>query len=51
MEVPGGIHLLASYSRMGLELKCVCGALHSIAGSDGTSSVDAAETAQELCGQ
>lgn len=50
-EVPGGVHLLASYSGMGLELKCVRGALHCIAASDGTSSVDAAETAQELCRQ
>lgn len=36
---------------MGLEPKCVCRALHSPAGSDGTSSVDADETARKLCRQ
>lgn len=50
-EVPGGIHLFASFSGMGLESKCVCGALHCPAGTDGTSFVDAAETAQKLCGK
>lgn len=49
-EVPGGIHLFASCGGMGLEFMCVCGALYCPTGADGTSSVDAAETAQKLCG-
>lgn len=50
-EVPGGIHLFASFSGMGLESECVSGALHCPAGADGTSSVDADETAQKLGGK